>query len=464
MKQVLVIDRTGNLIPIQGSNLDYLIKRLSGRVYTREDEYYGMARAVWNGATLHKPALIACCYTEEEVQCCINFAREQGISFSVRGGGHNISGRGLIHDGFTIHLGAMNKVDVDPELKTVTVQGGALLRDVDTRTPAYNLAMPLGVAPTTGVTGLALGGGMGRLSRKLGLSCDNLLSARIILGTGEILKLSEEENSDLFWGIRGGGGNYGIVTQMTFQLHPIPERLLAGKLIFPGSKAREGLKLYRQLQLEGPDELGLDTDLVLDDQGRQFFQFSLCYNGPEQDARDQIEVFKVLGKPIANEIRLKTYPEIQHSDHVPFGRLYHYRSGFTRTLSDDLIDLISQGLAKAPTPSPGSEFFIACQQSGGAVNRVPQEATAFAHRDALCNVIAMTINSDPDYHRRIVEYIDHLDDQLQPHYSGLYANDGTDQTSQRTEAVFRENLQRLTKLKKKYDPDNLFNRNVNIKP
>ena len=459
---ILLLNQQGDYVSLPVDVFKQLQSRLTGNLVTKSDSRYEQARKVWSAAISSRPALVAMCENEQDVSLMVQFVRTHSLAFSVRAGGHNVSGKSLVHDGVVINLSLMNQVEVDAHQQTVRVKPGALLRDVDTETSKHNLVVPLGVASTTGVIGLTLGGGMGRTSRKFGLTCDNLMSARVILADGNVVTASNQEHQDLFWALRGGCGNFGVVTEMIYLLHPIPEKLFSGKLIYDETKIKSGLQLYRKILRESPDEVGLDVSINLDSAGKRTLSFSVCITSFDGGEEKYLDLFQPLGKPLVQSVLYKTYPEVQHSDHLPFGSYCYYQSGFTQDLSDGTIDVIIDEVSKVPPPETGNEFFIALQQLSGVVGRVPNNATAFAHRDSLCNIITLTMCKANNELEAVKPYVDSVSKALSPYYSGSYANDSSYVTNSHPELVFGENYERLKQIKKHYDPDNIFNRSIRL--
>ncbi|MFK0569495.1 FAD-binding oxidoreductase [Endozoicomonas sp.] len=430
---------------------------------TVDNNGYEQAREIWNKAVPAKPGLIVECRTEEDVLRSIEFADRHDLAFSLRSGGHNIAGRGLLHNGMTLNLRHLNKMEVDHNFCRLHVGPGAILGDIDRLTSAHDLAVPLGVEPTTGAVGLTLGGGMGRLSCQYGLSCDSLVSARMVLANGQVIDVSENHYPEIFWAIRGGGGNFGVVTEMTFTLHPIPRTFIHGGIVYGKEKVIPALQIYREILKQGDRKLGLDAALIVDHQGQKSILFNVCFNGTRAEAEDSLRVLDSLGKPLSRRLIDKTYPEVQSSEHMPFGFYNYYQSSMTNALQDELIEILAEALNVVPVPdSEKSEFFIAFQQMGTAISDQLPEATAFAHRDALCNIIPISHTRSMTWHQKTKQCIDLIQEQIAPYCSGFYTNDCNDTNCQNGEAFFHTNLPRLKLIKQQYDPDNLFNRSVDI--
>ena len=403
------------------------------------------------------------CAGVADVIDAVTFARTHDLVVSVRGGGHNVAGKSVCNGGLMIDLSKMRSVQVDPGKRTARVAGGATLGDLDRATQVFSLATTAGVVTHTGVAGLTLGGGVGRLARKYGLACDNLLSVDLVTAEGQVLRASAAENADLFWGVRGGGGNFGIVTSFEFRLHPVGPGVLGGTVIYPLEKAREALKLYYEHSHAAPDELSADAFLLTSPDGNQVFAIDVCYTGSPEQGERVLQPFRRLGSALSDQIGPIAYTELQASGDVffPIGLHYYYKSHFIREISDDAIGALLSHFTTDPLP--GS--VVAFQQYRGAVSRVGPSATAFGHRDAQYNLIPTSIWTDPRECETHIKWVRELWDLMKPFSTGgVYVNNLGEEGEDQIRAAYGNNYERLVSLKNKYDPDNFFRLNANIKP
>lgn len=447
-------------------------RTLSGVILEPEAPGYEDARRVWNGMFDRRPRLIAPCRSAAEVAATIRFAREHELPLAVRGGGHNIAGTGTCDDGVLLDLSPMRSVVVDRDRRLASVGGGCLLGDVDAATQQFRLATPLGINSTTGVGGLTLGGGFGWLSRKHGMTIDNLRSAEVVTADGRILRTSETQHPDLFWGLRGGGGNFGVVTEFEFALHPVGPEVYAGLVVYPLTEAPEVLREYARLNEETPEDLSVwvvarsapPLPFLPDDvHGTPVLALALCYVGPPHRAEPLTAPFRQLGTVLGEHVGWQPYTAWQQAFDpllTPGARNY-WKSHNLGELSDGAIDLLVE--AGAQLPSPECELFVA--SLGEAAARVPVEATAYAGRGAnyVLNVHARW--RDPDDDRACIEWARRLFEAMKPHASGhAYVNFFTQEESERVQAAYGPNYRRLTEVKRRYDPSNVFRLNQNVPP
>lgn len=434
---------------------------LSGTLIRRGDAEYDQARRVWNGMIDRSPAMIVRPKTTAEVAAAIKLARDTNLVLAVRGGGHNAAGLGMCDDGIVIDLSAMRGVRVDAANRVAYVQGGALWRDLDAATHPHGLATTGGVISSTGVGGLTLGGGLGWLMRKHGLAVDNVLAAEIVTADGQVRRASATENPDLFWAIRGGGGNFGVVTSFEFRLHPV-KNVYAGMLVFPGPRAGEVLRRYRDVAANASDDLAVFAALMTSPDGHPIAAILTSYNGPISQAEAAIKPLRDLG-PIADQVSEIPYPALQSmlDEGFPHGLNVYWRSDFLKGLPDDALDMLVDRF-NAIT-SPLSALLI--EQFGGAVARVPADETAFAQRDALFNLAiiarwtdAATAQTHTDWARKTSEAARLFAS------GGVYVNYLGAEGADRVKAAYGSKYDKLVAVKKKYDPDNLFSVNQNIQP
>jgi FAD/FMN-containing dehydrogenase len=435
--------------------------RLGGSIIHRGDADYDQARRVWNGMIDRSPAMIVRCHSAADVVAAVNFARDSNLPLAVRGGGHNAAGLALCDDGLVIDLSPMRAVSVDAKQRLARVQGGALWRDLDAATHPHGLATTGGVISSTGVGGLTLGGGLGWLMRKHGLACDNVVAVEIVTADGEVRRASATENPDLFWAVRGGGGNFGVVTTFEFKLHPMTT-LYAGMLVYPGPQAPQVLRRYRDLAMAAPDELTLFTGLMTSPDGHPINAVFVAYDGPASKGEAAIKPLRDLG-PVADQVAEMPYPALNSmlDDGFPHGLQVYWRSDFLEGLPDEALDMLVD--RHAAITSPLSALLI--EQFGGAVARVPADETAFAQRDALFNLAIISRWADPSTADTHIDWARQTSAAARPFATGgVYVNYLGTEGADRVRAAYGAKYDRLVALKQKYDPANLFSMNQNIQP
>ena len=438
---------------------------------------YDTARRIWNGAVDRRPACIARCTGVADVVAAVRFARDHDLEIAVRGGGHNVAGTAVCDDGVVIDLSAMRAVWVDPAGRTAWVQGGALWGDVDHETQAHGLATTGGIVGHTGVAGLTLGGGIGFLMRKHGLAVDNLLAAEVVTAEGGIVRASAHEHPDLFWALRGGGGNFGVVTSFRFALHPLGPTVMAGPVFWAADDTTDVLRFYRDFAAEAPDELGsvvrLGTVPPLpvipeDLHWRPAIAVACCYAGAVEAGERAVRALRAFGTPLVDLLAPSPYVAFQGGidDTVLHGWHYYWKATNLAGLSDDAIAVIADHAYAANSPRSYAAMF----HMGGAVARVPRDATAYAGRDVAhtMSIDAVWLPDESGEHaaaetawaRRFLQ-------ALQPHGAGgVYVNflDSDDDSSRVREAYGDQIYRRLAEVKAKYDPGNAFHHNKNIQP
>ena len=457
---------------VDDAEVDGLAARLEGEVLSPEDPDYDEVRAVWNGMIDRRPGLIARCAVADDVLEAIGFARERGLEVAVRGAGHHIAGNSVCEGGLLIDLSPMKAIQVDPRARTARVAPGATLADMDSATQAHGLATPLGVNSTTGIAGLTLGGGFGWLSRMHGLTVDNLAAAEMINADGERLRASEDENPDLFWALRGGGGNFGVVTSFEYRLHEVGPEVLSGLIVHPFDHAREVLDRYREFADDSPDEV--TPWFVLrkapplpflpeEVHGRMILILPVFVAGDMDAGKPLVEPLRAIGKPIADVIGPHPYTGWQQAFDpllTPGARNYWKSHNFA-ALEDEALDAIVEYAGRLP--SDQSEIFVA--RVGGAINRKPSDATAYPHRDAEYLMNVHTRWENPGEDDRCVAWAREFFDVMTPHATGgVYVNFMPADETGRVKAALGPNYDRLARLKRRYDPDNFFHLNQNIAP
>jgi FAD/FMN-containing dehydrogenase len=446
--------------------------RFSGDIIRPEDPRFRSARTIWNAAIDNRPALIACPATAEDVATAIRAAREAGLEIAVRCGGHSIAGHSMTDGGLTIDLSFLNSVIVDPATRTARVGGGALLNDVAEAAGPHALTIPFGHISHTGVAGFTLGGGIGWVMRRYGLAIDSLRSARLVTANGEIHVASAEENADLFWALRGGGGNFGVVTQFDFDLHPLGPDVLAGLLLHPLERAGEALRFSRDLMEEAPDELVVfETFLSVPPEdpfppalrGKPAFGLGVAFAGPVEAGERVLQPLREFGPPALDLVAPMSPIALQQmlDPTAPHGMRNYNKARWLRGLPDDAID--AQVRLHAEVPSPMSLIINA--RMGGAVERVPREHTAFGHRDAnrlLWVVSAYWEGDDAEQ----ASWCRGVFDAMAPYSAGgVYVNALGDEGEARVRDSYEDDIwRRLVEVKSRWDPDNVFHLNQNIPP
>jgi FAD/FMN-containing dehydrogenase len=439
---------------------------LRGTLLRPGDEGYDAARKVWNGMIDKKPSFIVQCRGVADVVSAVNFARTNHFPVAIRAGGHNVAGNAVCDAGLVIDLSLMKGIRVDPSRRTARAEGGAIWGELDHETQTFGLATTGGIVSTTGIAGLTLGGGMGFLMRKYGLACDNLLSVDIVSAKGEVLTASATENTDLFWGVRGGGGNFGVVTSLEYKLHPV-DKVLGGLLVHPFEKAKDALKFYREFNTTTPDELTCYAVVGTSPDGKPVVVIAICYNGPIEDGERALQPLRKFGPPLADQVAPMTYEKFQQilTPLYPPGNYHYWKSNFLKGLDDEAIDTILMHFAARPNLM----CHVAFEQVGGAVKRVGPEDTAFNHRNAPYNLLIFGVWSDPAESDKCIRWAREFWNAIQPFSSGgVYVNylgREADEGAERVKAAYGpQKYQRLVELKNKFDPNNLFRFNQNIKP
>jgi hypothetical protein len=434
---------------------------LSGTLLASGDEGYEAARHVWNGMIDKHPALIARCANTADVVRAVTFARERELLLAVRGGGHSFPGYSTCDGGLVIDLSPMRSVAVSADSRTVRAAGGAWGAHVDAAAQQQALATPLGQISNTGIAGLTLGGGFGWLSRRFGLACDNLISAELVTADGKVRRVSEHDEPDLFWAIRGGGGNFGVATSFEYRLHQLNPTVVGGHVDFPAAQLKDAIEFYAGLITHAPRELSVDLSLAPNEDGVPGAQIYVVYSGDAKNAAKELEPLQRFGRPIKNTIKQQSYLVVQTwFDPPPIDPAHHYlKGGFVREYSSGLITL----LAEEVRPEAGAHMYF--QSANGAVADVPQAAAAFSHRGVIANMMLAGSWKDPLQDGPGRKAIHAIWDKLAPFTEGYYVNlNDTDAKDKGTDSNYGPNFTRLATLKKQFDPINLFRLNANIKP
>jgi FAD/FMN-containing dehydrogenase len=444
-----------------------------GEVFEPRDEGYETARQIWNGEIQRRPAVIARCTGSADVMAAVRFAREQELPIAVRGGGHAVAGHAVCDDGLVVDLSGMVGVRVDPMARTARAQGGCLWRHVDHESQAFGLALTGGIVTHTGIGGLTLGGGIGHLMRRYGLTIDSLVSCDVVTADGDSVVASADEHPDLFWGLRGGGGNFGVTTSFEYRLHPVGPTVLAGLVAWPMDQAGVVLRFLRDFAPVAPDEVGIMANLRLapslpaipeELRGRPIVALVVCYAGPVEEGEQVLRPVRALGVPVLDTVGPKRYVDHQSMFDAayPHGRHYYWKAWKLPPLSDTIIDTIADHAAAITSPLSAVPIFTL----GGAVARVDEDATAFAGRSAAhdINFVASWLPDDPDAERHRAWARDAWE-AMQPFAHGVYVNFLSDEPMAHVEVAYGEDkYRRLAALKSKYDPANTFRFNQNIAP
>ncbi|HEY1300603.1 MAG TPA: FAD-binding oxidoreductase [Stellaceae bacterium] len=462
----------GGTTAIPGERLDALKARLRGAVLTADDEGYGEARSVWNAMIDRRPAIVVRCAGAADVMAAVDFARDAGALVSVRGGGHNIAGSAVCDGGVMIDLSPMKSVRIDPFNRTARVEPGVTLGEFDREAQSFGLVTPTGINSTTGIAGLTLGGGFGWISRKFGLTADNLLGADVVTADGRLVRAAAGENPDLFWAVRGGGGNFGVVTSFELRLHALGPQVISGLIVYPLSEAAGMLRRYREIIAAAPDELACWfvlraapplPFLPKEVHGTGIIAFAACYAGPMEAAETAMRPLRRMGRPIADVIGPHSFAGWQAAldPLLTAGARNYWKSHSFASLGDAAVATLVDYAAKMPSP----ECELACAQLGGAINRVAADATAYPHRDIGFVVNIHTRWRDPADDAQCIAWARSLFAALKPLATGgVYVNFMPEEEKDRIASAYLGNAQRLAAIKAEYDPENLFRVNQNIRP
>jgi FAD/FMN-containing dehydrogenase len=442
--------------------IDQLRQQFTGNILVETDEAYETARKVWNGMIDRRPVVIAQCLNSFDIILAVKFAQKNNLQISVRGGGHNVTGYAVCDRGIMIDLSLMRTIKVDVQKQIAEVQTGATWGDFDKATQPYGLTSTGGLVSTTGVAGLTLGGGVGWLVRKHGLCCDNLIEAELITADGDVLHLSTTENAELFWGIRGGGGNFGIVASMQFRLYKT-ENITGGMIIHPQSNARQVIQFYREFMKTAPDELTLYTCLLTSPDGFPIVAYLGCYSGDPDKAESILKPLRDAGSPLVDQLQPIPYIQLQSmlDDPFPKGNRYYWKSGFLQNLSDEAIDVIVSNSATVPSRYSA----VILEYYGGVSVREPEGGTAYPHRQAEFDLVIISNWTSAEEDERNINWTRSFFNSMNAFLSHrVYVNALGVEGEERVKEAYGENYTRLLALKNKYDPGNLFQLNQNIKP
>jgi FAD/FMN-containing dehydrogenase len=436
------------------------------------DPEYDDARRVFNRMIDRRPALIACARNAQDVRRAVLFAREHALPLSVKGGGHNVAGSAVCDDGLVVDCALMKGIQVDPERRVAVAQPGLLLGEVDAATQTFGLATPLGTASITGISGLTLGGGIGWLNGMHGLACDNVVAADVVTADGELLRASATEHPDLYWAIRGGSGNFGIVTSFVYALHSVA-RVWSGTLAYPPEQSRDALRFYHEFSQTCPDELSTIANLATDDAGRTVVAVAYSWCGTLHAGERALRTLRAFGNPTTDVVEMMDYCALQRviDDRFPAGRQHYWKSNFLTDFSEEAIDVMLHFAAERPSPAPvhgaigPSRSGIGFQHVHGAAARVDPAATAFPHRHAHHDFLILAQWTDPADAEPHIAWTRAFFEAMRPFTErAVYVNGLGVEGEDRVREAYGANYPRLAAIKGRYDPTNLFRANQNIQP
>jgi FAD/FMN-containing dehydrogenase len=446
--------------------------RINGALLHPGDDGYHDARTVWNGMVEKYPSYVVRCMDADDVVAGVTFAREHGLLLGVKGGGHNVAGKAIPDDGLLLDLSAMDSVQVDPEAQTARVGPGATWGDFDGEAQQFGLATTGGVDSRTGVAGLALGGGIGWLARTYGLSTDNLWAVELVTADGAHVRASETEQPELFWGVRGGGGNFGVVTAFEFDLHEVGPEVLTAQRFYPFDQTEAVLHEYREFMADAPPEVACyafvlnvppEPPFPEERYGEAMAALVACYTGSVEDGEAALAPLTEVGEPMLEVFAPMSYTDLQSNfdDGYPDGERYYWKSAYVESITDELIETVVDHTDPLPGPFTGVFF----EPMGGAIAEVDPTETAFPHRHARYNLGIAAGWSDPAADDQYIEWTREFHDAVAPHATGgVYANYLDRDDEDRTADAYQENYDRLVELKREWDPENLFRLNTNVSP
>ena len=447
----------GEEVSIESAAVSELAASLNGDLYLQADAGYDAAKLVWNGMFDHKqPAMVVQCTSTDDVVNAVNFARERDLLVSVKCGGHSMPGKSTSDGGMMIDLSQMHSVDVDADAMTMRADGGSLLGHLDTASMAQNTMTTTGIVSHTGTGGFTLGGGFGRTDRKMGMTIDNLLAVTVVTASGDVVRASKDENSDLFWGLRGGGGNFGVATEFVYRLHPFNPTVYGGNLIYDINK--DFLEFYSELNETAPDEANIEPNFHPGEDGKMIADVGVTWCGDHAAGEKALASMLAFPGLKGGELGPRSYHDIQTSadGFLGHGRQYYLKSSFLKELTPEVIEIMVEFANRG---NVGSWF----QHLGGASSRVAPDATAFAHRDIAFNFGIMHIGDDPAKNDAGIAAVREYYKAMEPHMAGFYTN-LNEESEQKTWGNYGPNYPRLVEIKNHYDPTNLFRLNANIKP
>lgn len=450
----------------------HLKKHITGDIIHPESNDYDRSRKVWNGLFDRRPSAIVNCRNSEDVKSSVNFARTHDIPVSVRSGGHDYAGKSVCDGGIVIDMSNLKKIEINPDEKRARVEAGVLIGEFDKKAQEYGLASTGATVSTVGVSGFTLGGGSGYLSRKHGLSIDNLLSVKIITANGSEVTANENDNPDLFWAVRGGGGNFGVVTSFEFQLHPVGPEIMAGQVVYPFDQADAAIRFYHSWMANASDELTCYLFFLkippleifpVESHGRPALSFVVGHIGSVDRARREMKPLLEFGKPVLQAVQPMPYTSAQtlFDEGLAKGNRWYSKAHYIDSISDDLINVILSNTEHVPGPLSVVYF----EPMGGAINRIDQDATAFPHRSAAYSIHILTGWSDSEIDESVISWGKEFHNELKPFSTGgVYVNLLGHDESERVKNAYGKNYPKLREIKGKWDPDNIFRQNHNIIP
>lgn len=448
---------------ISDEAIQELRNKVRGQVLMPGNEDYEAARVIWNAMVNKQPSVILRCSGSDDVITGVEFARTHELQTAIRGGGHNIAGNALSDGGLVLDLSSMKSVVVDAAVRTARAEPGVIWGEFDRETQKFSLATTGGVVSTTGVAGLTLGGGVGWLHALHGLAADNLLSADVVLADGRLVTASAAENEDLFWALRGGGGNFGIVTSFEFRLHQL-DGVLAGPVFHPIERAFDVLRFYRDFTAELPDELSVYAGFLTDPDGNKLVGLVSCYVGATEEGERLLKPLREFGPPVADLIAPIPYNTLQtmFDGAFAYGRQNYWKSGFLADMSDEALRIIVDHAAEMPSPTS----MVMIENYHGAYSRVPQDATPYINRDGHYDLLILSSWTDPAEADKNISWTRSFYEAVQPHLSEKAFPNlmGQDEMADRARLAYGSNYERLASIKAKYDPTNFFHLNMNIRP
>jgi len=454
----------GKSITLKRAEVQELGESLRGNLLLAGHPGYDPARRVWNAQMDRKPAFIVQPRGAADVRNAVQFARSQNLLLAVKCGGHSPSGKSTCERGMLLDLSLLRGVQVDEGARIARVAGGSLLGDLDHEAMAHGLVTTAGTVSHTGVGGLTLGGGFGRVARRFGLALDNVQGAEIVTGQGEILRVSAKDNPELYWGVRGGGGNFGVVTEFDFALHPMQRQVVGGTMMFPLKQAKNVLSFYSEYEGTAPDDLYLSCAMLSNAglSGVSGVVFVVCYSGPISGAEKILKTLRSVGTPIRDAVKPFDYVALQRSGDSDEKRAVgsYTKTGFVKKIDSKLVDAMISGLEEHPERATTVGF----QHAGGAIARVAPDATSFPHRSIHATSLLTAdwlATADPEPH---LKWLRQFWNSIEPHTAGFYTNDVIDETQKQVDENYLGNYPRLVALKNKYDPMNLFRLNANVRP
>ncbi len=447
---------------LEEAAIDHLRASLRGELLVPGDDSYDATRMVFNAMIDSRPAMVVRCAGTADVIESVNFARTHDLLVAVRGGGHNVGGKSVCDGGLLIDLSRMKGIRVDPVRLTAQAQPGLTLGEFDRETQVFGLATTLGIVSVTGIAGLTLGGGIGWLNGKHGLACDNVRSMDVVTADGRFLTASAAQNEDLYWGLRGGSGNFGVVTSFEYELHPVGP-VLGGMVIHPLAKANEVLEFYHEFSINAPDELSTAAALLTAPDGNPAVAIAACYCGSVEEGESVLKPLRAFGPPVADLIGSMPYTGLQQMLNAAFppGHHHYWKSNFLRAPSEAAIETMVSYVGKRPSPLS----LVVLQQIHGKATRVEPTETAFAHRSEQYDWMILSMWPDPAESEKNIQWTREFYEAMQPFLEqGVYVNNLGEEGDERVRAAYGANHDRLVALKNKYDPTNFFRLNANIRP